>query len=896
MELTRRTFSALAGTTVLGLVLGGGSSGAAPDLAGRTVPTGPPPPRPRADGIRHQVGRDRYSLLVDGRRLVLWPGEFHPFRLPSPSLWRDVLEKMRAHGYNAVEVPVAWNVHSPAPDRYDFTGVRDLDLFLRTAAGTGLYVVLRPGPYIGADLDGGGLPGWLAGTGARPRTTDAGYLRHADAWLTRVNATARRHLYTRGKGTVLLYRTEAAGDSADARALARHVRDKVRADGIDVPLVSGDTAVRRTAGPEEERRLRLAGIGAGTAVPAGSLAFGGINLGWLGAPTLPTRYDEGAAIDGGRKATSRLAPVHQLGQLTRTVPDFARLREAARVRAGDRRVRVRHLANPNTGTQVYVLRNDSDTEITTTLPGTPVAAPVKVAARDAKLLATGLPMGGERRLVYSTVQPMMFLSDVGGQDIAVFTGRHGESAQVVLECPSEPETMRLDAEAAWAYDHGRLNLSVPLGIGGLTRVSVAGGGSDRTLILVFADDAAALRMWPYETGSGSFLVYGPALLRDVTTEGATAHLTGDVRGATGLEVWGPKGLASVTWNGTARRVNVSRAGSLTIEGMLPAASQVAPPALDGWRRRTGNPESAPDFDDTDWTRADRTESHGPTPVPPSGPVLFADDYGCYYGDVWYRARLTGAAGLTSVTLSHRTGPDGMVLAWLDGEPLGGGRGTAGEQETVLELPGRLRERFTDRAAGAVLAVLVRPGPHDDRKTARGLTAAGFAGAAPRAAWRIRGAAAPDPVRGPFNNGGLYGEREGWHLPGLDDRDWAAAESTRAGRRQGETWFRTGFRPEVPAGVDASFGLVLEDGDEDRAYRAQIFLNGWNVGQYANDVAGAQHTFVLPNGILRPRAANTLALAVLSQGTAEAGPRTVRLTVLGAAAGGVPLDAVSSPGR
>ncbi|MCZ9342675.1 beta-galactosidase, partial [Streptomyces sp. TRM76130] len=117
---------------------------------------------------------------------MLWPGELHPFRLPSPSLWRDVLEKMRAHGYNAVEVPVAWNVHSPAPDRYDFTGVRDLDLFLRTAAGTGLYVVVRPGPYIGADVDGGGLPGWLAATGARPRTTDAAYLRHADAWLSRV--------------------------------------------------------------------------------------------------------------------------------------------------------------------------------------------------------------------------------------------------------------------------------------------------------------------------------------------------------------------------------------------------------------------------------------------------------------------------------------------------------------------------------------------------------------------------------------------------------------------------------------------------------------------------------------------------------------------------------------
>ncbi|MCZ9336740.1 beta galactosidase jelly roll domain-containing protein, partial [Streptomyces sp. TRM76130] len=65
------------------------------------------------------------------------------------------------------------------------------------------------------------------------------------------------------------------------------------------------------------------------------------------------------------------------------------------------------------------------------------------------------------------------------------------------------------------------------------------------------------------------------------------------------------------------------------------------------------------------------------------PVLFADDYGCHYGDVWYRARLTDPAGLTSVSLTHRTGPDGLVLAWLDGRPLGGGHGTEGEARTVL---------------------------------------------------------------------------------------------------------------------------------------------------------------------------------------------------------------------
>lgn len=115
MELSRRTFTALAGTAALGLALAGSGGAATGPQGPRVVPTGPPPPLPEADGRRHRVTYDRHSLLVDGRRLVLWSAEVHPFRLPSPSLWRDVLQKLRAHGFTAVDVPVPWNVHSPRP-------------------------------------------------------------------------------------------------------------------------------------------------------------------------------------------------------------------------------------------------------------------------------------------------------------------------------------------------------------------------------------------------------------------------------------------------------------------------------------------------------------------------------------------------------------------------------------------------------------------------------------------------------------------------------------------------------------------------------------------------------------------------------------------------------------
>ncbi|MEU6420665.1 glycoside hydrolase family 35 protein [Streptomyces spiralis] len=989
MALSRRTFSALAGTAALGLALGGsGGTGALSAYAAREVPTGPPPPAPSVDGRRHTVGFDHYSLLVDGRRLVLWSGEMHPFRLPSPSLWRDVLQKMRAHGHNAVSIYVSWNYHSPAPGRYDFTGVRDLDLFLRTAAETGLYVVLRPGPYINAEIDGGGFPGWLTTTEGRARTADPTYLKHVDEWLTHVDSIAARHLFTRGRGTVLLYQIENEYDSyvhdATGRAYMSHLYKKVRADGIDVPLfhndksrngywtpgtfdtggekgrwlygfdgypspsktppdwgrfgtggaTGGTTASPRTPGfvPEfgagwfdpwggywfkgegyegsrrtrdaaYERRFYLTNLANGITLHNTYMAFGGTSWGWLPAPVVYTSYDYGAAFTEGRQPTDKLVPMHQIGHMLQRVPDFAKLDRAPDVEAAG--LTTYHLKNPDTDAHVYVLRNDGDKEVSSTLRAGGEDLPVTVPGRDARLLVAGLSLG-QRRLRYATAQPMLFQA-AGRQDVAVFCGRRGDMARVVVECAEEPLVSRLSQQAAYVYDRGLLRVTVPLGAGGLIGARVEGGdGVDRPLLLLFADETTSLRLWPYDTPSGPLLVYGPKLLRTAVLSGSTVHLTGDTVEATDLEVWGPRGIDAVTWNGRAVRTSATGSGSLRAVAPLAGVPKVELPALGGWRMRTENPEAGPDFDDTAWQVADKAASHSTTAVPAGQPVLFADDYGFHYGDVWYRGTFTDATGIESVSLAHSTGTQGLLMAWLDGEPLGSHRMPVPDGGTirrgtwtdtaVLPVPRRLRT-----GGRHVLSVLVRRMAHDQdgkaqdtHKAARGLTAVTFAGGSPRVRWRVQGGTAPDPVRGPLNNGGLYGEREGWHLPGFPDGDWEPVAFPRAARRQGVTWYRTTFELAVAPGVDASVGLTLDD-DPNRAWRAQIFLNGWNMGQYINDV-GPQHTFVLPNGILRTRGTNTLALAVLSERTTLSGPGQVRLTLLGSAAGGVPVTPVPSPGR
>ncbi len=198
----------------------------------------------RAAESAHSVTWDRYSLLVDGKRLFVWSGEMHPFRLPSPGLWRDVLEKMKANGYNAVSIYVDWGYHSPKPGVYDFTGVRDLDRFLDIANDVGIYVIARPGPYINAETDAGGFPDWLATTPGRARTNNATYMSYTDEWQSHIDPIIARHQVTNGTGTVLLYEIENeyannVGSPVGQEYMA-HLYAKARADGITVPIFHND--------------------------------------------------------------------------------------------------------------------------------------------------------------------------------------------------------------------------------------------------------------------------------------------------------------------------------------------------------------------------------------------------------------------------------------------------------------------------------------------------------------------------------------------------------------------------------------------------------------------------------------------------------------------------------
>lgn len=184
------------------------------------------------------------GFLRDGRPHQVLSGALHYFRV-RPEQWRHRLRMLKAMGLNCVETYVPWNLHEPAPGRFDFTGIADLSRFLTEAAEEGLDAIVRPGPYICAEWDNGGLPAWLTGRpGMRVRCLDAGYLAAVDAFFDQVIPIVAAHQATRG-GNVLMVQVENEyGSYGSDRAYLRHLADGLHRRGIDVPLFTSD-------GPED---------------------------------------------------------------------------------------------------------------------------------------------------------------------------------------------------------------------------------------------------------------------------------------------------------------------------------------------------------------------------------------------------------------------------------------------------------------------------------------------------------------------------------------------------------------------------------------------------------------------------------------------------------------------
>jgi hypothetical protein len=109
----------------------------------------------------NKITWDKYSLIINDKRKFLLSGEFHYWRVPDVNRWEDILKMYKILGLNSVRIYFHWGYHNPTEGKYYFDGNRDVDYLLQICEQLDLYVFIAAGPYICAETNGGGFPGWL---------------------------------------------------------------------------------------------------------------------------------------------------------------------------------------------------------------------------------------------------------------------------------------------------------------------------------------------------------------------------------------------------------------------------------------------------------------------------------------------------------------------------------------------------------------------------------------------------------------------------------------------------------------------------------------------------------------------------------------------------------------
>ncbi|MGB8353249.1 MAG: beta-galactosidase [Chthoniobacteraceae bacterium] len=184
----------------------------------------------------HTFEIGKRDFLLDGKPFIIRCGEMHFARVPR-EYWRHRIQLLHAMGMNAVCAYLFWNYHEWTPGKFDWSGQADAAEFCRIAQEEGMWVILRPGPYVCAEWDGGGLPWWLLkDPGIRLRSQDPKFMAAATSWFKEVGRVLGPMQVSRG-GPILMAQVENEYGSygKDAEYMGK-LRQALIDAGFDIPL------------------------------------------------------------------------------------------------------------------------------------------------------------------------------------------------------------------------------------------------------------------------------------------------------------------------------------------------------------------------------------------------------------------------------------------------------------------------------------------------------------------------------------------------------------------------------------------------------------------------------------------------------------------------------------
>ncbi len=180
------------------------------------------------------------KFIRDGEEIKIISGAVHYFRNMKDT-WRDIFKKMKAMGLNCVETYCAWNMHEKKMGEFDFSGNLDLADFIKTAESEGLMAIVRPGPYICAEWEFGGLPWWLQTMqDMEIRCQNPAYMERFEIYLSQIFDQIRPLLSTNGGPIIMMQCENEYGYYGDDKEYLKKLYGIYRKYGIDVPLFTSD--------------------------------------------------------------------------------------------------------------------------------------------------------------------------------------------------------------------------------------------------------------------------------------------------------------------------------------------------------------------------------------------------------------------------------------------------------------------------------------------------------------------------------------------------------------------------------------------------------------------------------------------------------------------------------
>lgn len=181
------------------------------------------------------------AFVFDGQPIQLISCEMHPARIPV-EYWPHRIQMAKAMGCNTIAAYIFWNYHEPTEGRFDFTtGNHDIAKFFRLVQAEGLHAIVRPGPYVCAEWDFGGIPSYLLkDPELRVRSMYPRYMQAAERYVSAFAKVIRPALVTHGGPIVMLQVENEYGSYGNDRNYMRRLRDVWTANGIDVPFFTGD--------------------------------------------------------------------------------------------------------------------------------------------------------------------------------------------------------------------------------------------------------------------------------------------------------------------------------------------------------------------------------------------------------------------------------------------------------------------------------------------------------------------------------------------------------------------------------------------------------------------------------------------------------------------------------